>query len=124
MRLLLDMNLSPLWIATLADAGFEAVHWSSVGRANAADANIMDFATRNQYAICTQDLDFGVILAATANPGPSVIQIRAEGALPDQIGPLVVDALRRFELELEAGALVTVDPKKTRVRVLPLGLRE
>jgi predicted nuclease of predicted toxin-antitoxin system len=124
MKLLLDMNLSPLWVATLAEAGFETVHWSSVGMANTLDPNIMQYAERNGYAVCTQDLDFGIILAATGNDRPSVVQIRADRALPQQIGIQVVAALLRFETELEAGALVTIDPKKTRGRVLPLGIQE
>jgi len=124
MKLLLDMNLSPLWVATLAEAGFEAVHWSSIGLANTLDPNIMQYAEQNGYAVCTQDLDFGIILAATGNDRPSVVQIRADRALPHQIGLRVAEALRRFEAELEAGALVTVDPQKTRVRILPLKPRE
>jgi predicted nuclease of predicted toxin-antitoxin system len=120
MKLLLDMNLSPLWVETLTDGGFEVVHWASVGSANALDSNIMQYAEWNGYAVCTQDLDFGIILAATGNDRPSVVQIRADRALPHEIGIQVVDALKLFELELDAGALVTVNPKKTRVRALPL----
>ncbi len=124
MKLLLDMNLSPLWQATLVNAGFETVLWSSVGAANTPDPEIMHYAERNGYTVCTQDLDFGIILAATGRDRPSVVQIRAEGVLPNQIGIQVVQALLRFELALEAGALVTVDAKKARVRMLPLGARE
>jgi predicted nuclease of predicted toxin-antitoxin system len=120
MKLLLDMNLSPLWVETLTDAGFEVVHWASVGLANTLDSNIMQYAERNGYSVCTQDLDFGIILAATGADRPSVVQIRVDRALPYQIGIQVVDALRRFDLELDAGALVTIDLKKTRIRALPL----
>lgn len=31
MKLLIDMNLSPLWVDTLTRHGWEAVHWSTVG---------------------------------------------------------------------------------------------
>ena len=31
MKLLIDMNLSPTWVTAFAEAGIEAVHWSSVG---------------------------------------------------------------------------------------------
>jgi predicted nuclease of predicted toxin-antitoxin system len=31
MKLLLDMNLSPDWVAELAARGWEAVHWSAIG---------------------------------------------------------------------------------------------
>jgi hypothetical protein len=32
MRLLVDMNLSPDWVAVLKRAGWDAVHWSMVGK--------------------------------------------------------------------------------------------
>lgn len=30
-RLLVDMNLSPDWVAELAHHGFDAIHWSTIG---------------------------------------------------------------------------------------------
>jgi len=30
-KLLIDMNLSPTWAAYLAQRGFEAQHWSTIG---------------------------------------------------------------------------------------------
>jgi predicted nuclease of predicted toxin-antitoxin system len=123
MKLLIDMNLSPRWVRLLADSGIEAVHWTAVGVANASDASIMAFAKANGYVVLTHDLDFGTILAATQGEKPSVVQIRAEDVSPDTIGQPVMDALRQMEAELERGALVTIDPSRTRVRVLPLKSR-
>ena len=40
-RLVVDMNLSPDWIPALAQHGYAAVHWSSVGNPRADDATIM-----------------------------------------------------------------------------------
>ena len=120
MKLLLDMNLSPLWLAPLQEAGFDAVHWSSVGRADAPDAELMRFASTNRMVVLTQDLDFGILLASSGADGPSVVQLRSDDVLPGGIGKQVVEALRQMEAELNAGALVTIDPKRTRVRVLPL----
>ena len=65
MKLLVDMNLSPRWIPFLLDAGREAVHWSTVGRADATDSEIMAFAAANDYVVLTNDLDFGAILASS-----------------------------------------------------------
>jgi predicted nuclease of predicted toxin-antitoxin system len=124
MKLLLDMNLSRLWVPILKDAGFEAIHWSSVSAVDSPDHEIMAYARANGYTICTQDLDFGLMLAATGEGRPSILQIRAQGVLPHQIGVQVLEALRQMGPDLENGALVTVDPKKTRVRVLPLKPRE
>jgi predicted nuclease of predicted toxin-antitoxin system len=80
----------------------------------------MAFAKANGYVVVTHDLDFSAILAATQGDKPSVVQIRSEDLSPDVIGGPVIDALRQMTLELEEGALLTVDPKRTRLRVLPL----
>jgi len=119
-KLLVDMNLSPRWVGLLTDAGIDAAHWSSLGRPNAPDPEIMAFARANGYVVLTHDLDFGTILAATSGDKPSVVQIRSRDVSPDAIGGLVIDALRQMAAELDEGALLTVDPKRTRLRVLPL----
>lgn len=120
MKLLVDMNLSPRWIGLLADAGIEAVHWSTVGAHDATDAEIMDFARANGCVVLTHDLDFGAILAATKGRKPSVVQIRAEDVSPDVIGKQIVVAVRQMATELDSGALLTVDSARARLRVLPL----
>ena len=45
---------------------------------------------------------------------------RAEDSSPEAIGPQVLSALRQLASELDAGALVTVEPARSRVRLLPL----
>lgn len=120
MKLLVDMNLSPRWIGVLADAGIDAAHWSTLGANNAPDSQIMSYAHANDYVVLTHDLDFSAILAATHGEKPSVVQIRADDVSPDVIGKQVILALRQMASELEEGALLTVDPNRTRLRVLPL----
>jgi predicted nuclease of predicted toxin-antitoxin system len=120
MRILVDMNLSPLWIPFLQQHGFEATHWSSVGAASAADAEIMDHARARQLVIFTHDLDFGMLLAMSSSDGPSVVQIRTQDVLPPAVGSLVVNALNDARLHLDAGALVTIDPMQHRIRLLPI----
>jgi len=39
---------------------------------------------------------------------------------PEHLGTLVVSALHQFEKHLEDGAIVTIDQKKLRARILPL----
>ena len=60
------------------------------------------------------------MLALTHASGPSVLQVRGQNVLPEDIGPVVIAALRQNDAALAAGALVVVDLKKSRVRVLPL----
>lgn len=76
MKVLVDMNLSPAWIPLLVGAGFEALHWSTVGDPKSVDTTIMDWARGRGYIVFTHDLDFGSILASTGATGPSVIQVR------------------------------------------------
>lgn len=120
MKLLVDMNLSPRWVGLLVDASIEAVHWSTIGPANAPDSQIMAFAKANGYVVLTHDLDFSAILAATHGDKPSVAQIRSEDVDPDVIGGSVIDALRQMSAELDDGALLTIEPSRTRLRLLPL----
>jgi predicted nuclease of predicted toxin-antitoxin system len=124
MKLLVDMNLSPRWTTLLTVAGWETVHWSKLGNATASDSEIMAYAANNDYVVLTHDLDFSAILAATHGEKPSVVQIRAEDVGPLAIGPHLIAALRHTQSELEAGALLTVDPSRTRVRLLPLNITD
>ena len=120
MKILVDMNLSPDWVAVLGSAGWETIHWSIVGDPRAEDTEIMAWARQQQHVVFTHDLDFGTLLALTNADGPSVIQVRTQDVTPQAIGSLVADTLRRFEKELERGALIVIDEVRARVRVLPL----
>ncbi len=79
----------------------------------------MAYAAKHDFVVLTHDLDFGAILAATQGQKPSVVQIRADDVRPEVIGQQVVNALLQLQTLLEDGALLTVDPSRTRVRVLP-----
>ena len=120
MKLLVDMNLSPDWVAIITQAGWDAVHWSNVGNPRAIDSEIMAWAEQNGWVVFTHDLDFGTLLALTQAEGPSVIQVRTQDVAPLAIGKLVVNALRQFEPALEKGALIVLDEAHSRARVLPL----
>lgn len=120
MKLLVDMNLSPGWVNLLAGAGIEAVHWSLLGAANALDTEIMAYASANGYVVLTHDLDFSAILAATHGEKPSVVQIRSDDLSLNAIGGQVIRALLHAAADLEEGALLAIDPKRIRLRLLPL----
>jgi predicted nuclease of predicted toxin-antitoxin system len=87
MRLLVDMNLTPRWVEFLASAGYQVVHWSSVGPVSAKDAYICEFAREQDYVILTNDLDFPQILAHTRHAAPSIVLLRGEPLVPEVRGP-------------------------------------
>jgi predicted nuclease of predicted toxin-antitoxin system len=121
MKLLIDMNLSPKWAGFLGEAGFEATHWSDLGQPNANDTELMRFAKAGGYVILTHDLDFGTILAATSGNSPSVVQVRADDLSVASIGPQIIAGLLQMQAELSRGALVSIEPDRIRVTVLPIG---
>jgi predicted nuclease of predicted toxin-antitoxin system len=120
MKLLVDMNLSPDWVPIFENAGWKAIHWSSVGNPRAADSEIMLWAKQNDCVVFTHDLDFGTALALTQAEGPSVIQVRTQDVTPSAIGKFVTNALRQFQSELEKGALIVLDEASVRARILSL----
>ncbi|WP_165220075.1 DUF5615 family PIN-like protein [Aquisphaera insulae] len=119
-QILIDMNLAPEWAAFLSNAGWSAVHWSTVGDPKAPDREIMAWAVDHGFVVFTHDLDFGALLALTRARGPSVLQIRGRNVLPDHMGRIILAVLRQTEVRLEEGALVTVDERRHRIRILPI----
>lgn len=120
MKFVIDMNLSPKWVDSFAKAGYEAVHWETIGRIDDDDSTIMRWATLNQHIVFTHDLDFGSMLAATNARAPSVIQIRVQDVSPKSLAPLLFETIEKYRLQLQHGSLVIVDKRKQRVRLLPL----
>jgi predicted nuclease of predicted toxin-antitoxin system len=104
MKLLIDMNLSPTWVRFLIEAGFEAIHWSEIDAGDAPDQDLLRWAADHQYVLLTNDLDFGATLTATQSRRPSA----------------VLAAIRRAHQDILDGALLSIDPTRFRVRILPL----
>ncbi len=120
MKLLVDMNLSPLWVSFFTQEGFECVHWSEVGDPGAPDLSLFVWARNHHFVLFTHDMDFGALLAATRALGPSVLQVRVQNTMPNAIGRDLVRVLHFRRQALEQGALVTIDKAHSRVRVLPI----
>ena len=121
MLFLIDMNLSPKWVAALEQSGIEAIHWSTAGPANASDPEIMAYAKSNEYIVLTNDLDFGSILAATGGDAPSVVQLRTDDCRVESIGAIVIQSILQVGEQLTKGALVTIETTKLRITSLPIG---
>lgn len=120
MKLLIDMNLSPTWVHYLAQAGIESVHWASIGNPHEPDRVIFEWAKAHGYVVFTNDLDFGAILAATNAQGPSVIQLRLQDLMPQSLATRLVRILKQFEDDLLRGALISVDERRAKARILPI----
>jgi predicted nuclease of predicted toxin-antitoxin system len=124
MKIIVDVNLAVRWADMLSNRGIESIHWSTIGAANAQDIEIMSYARQNGYSVFTNDLDFSSILVSTRATGPSVIQIRADDTRPEAHLDRVAEALTKYSTAIEQGTIITIDPHKTRMHILPFALPE
>ena len=120
MKILLDMNVPFGYAALLSKKGFDALRWSDVGAPNAADAEIMEYARKHDYIVLTYDLDFSAILSVTHERTPSIAQIRVSDMYAEQVTDIIAKYLQRYADEMGEGAILSIDLKKARLRLLPL----
>jgi len=119
MKIIVDVNLAVRWAEMLSGRGIESIHWTAIGAANAQDIEIMSYARQNDYSVFTNDLDFSAILFSTRASSPSVIQIRADDTRPEAHLDRVAEALMKYSGAIEQGTIITINPNKTRLHILP-----
>ncbi|MGQ0715351.1 MAG: DUF5615 family PIN-like protein [Gemmatimonadaceae bacterium] len=114
MRVLLD---SCVWSGAktiIAEAGHE-VEWVGDWRVDPGDAEILARANATGAVLVTIDKDFGELAIVRGLPHAGIVRVVGFGAREQ--GPVCIAALARYGGELAAGALVTVE--RTRVRIRP-----
>jgi predicted nuclease of predicted toxin-antitoxin system len=124
LKVIVDVNLSAVWVAYLKERGHDTAHWSSIGEHNASDREIMRHCAEVEAIILTGDMDFAEIHAFENSTKPSVIQLRAKDLLPTAQGHLVARALTIGASQLALGAVVTIKSTRMRVAKLPFATTE
>jgi predicted nuclease of predicted toxin-antitoxin system len=114
------MNLSPLLAKSLIEFGHDATHWSDVGDVGAKDEDILLHASNNDCVLLSCDLDFGVILSVTHGGKPSVVQLRLQRIDPQDDAKLISAAIQENADALSQGAILTLNIRTARIRLLPL----
>ena len=120
MKLLLDMGVSPRTAEFLRKLGHDVDHLGQRGFPRAADEEIVQLAAAESRAIVTFDLDFTHILALQRLAQPSLVLFRLQQFTTDDINQRLENLLSRYKTQLEAGAILVVDPNRIRVRMLPI----
>jgi predicted nuclease of predicted toxin-antitoxin system len=120
MKIVLDMNTPEVWEDFLRDAGHEAIHWSRIGDIRADDDAITPWAREHGHVVFTHDLDFGSLVFTTNATDPSVLQLRVQHIVPGAAGDAVLKTLITAADSPNPGALLTIDPRRHRIRLLPL----
>ncbi len=114
------MGLSPRVATWLRSQGHDALHLREVRMQRATDATIVATAVREGRKILTCDLDFGAILAQDRAARTSVVVFRLADVSADRIIARLNAILPSVAAALDAGAIVSVDDWRHRVRALPI----
>ena len=121
MRFLVDANLSPRVAIALTAGGHDAIHVFDVDLATASDRTILEAAFAGDRIIVSSDTDFGALLAQHEHQKPSFILLRhLNDVTPDTHAQLLLANIPTVADDLEAGAVVTIDGTRIRVRRLPI----
>lgn len=120
MKLLLDQGLPRSPAVLLRSASIEAVHTSEVGLSQAEDQQILSVAADEDRIVVTLDADFHSHLALSQATKSSVIPIRIEGLQADEVVALLRTVLRDCDDDLAAGAVISIQQQRIRIRRLPL----
>lgn len=120
MRFLADMGVSMTVVQVLRESGHEASHLREEGLQRLPDPEIVEKARQEDRTLLTFDLDFGELRIASTEALPSVIIFRLQRTAPAFVVARLLQVLAECFLELESGAIVTVEDARYRLRRLPL----
>jgi predicted nuclease of predicted toxin-antitoxin system len=118
--LLLDQGMPRRTSAQLREIGIDCVHTAEIGASTLQDEQIIALAVSQTRTIVTLDDDFHALLAVSGASAPSVVRVRIEGLKAHAATALIQQVLDACGDDLAAGAAVTVQPGRLRVRRLPL----
>lgn len=121
MKLIVDVNLSPRVVAALRDAGHDAVRVTDILDAHAADESIVAEAISRAAVIVTRDQDFSTLVATSGLVEPSLVNLRVAVVESAEVARLIDAVIHAHERGLTAGAIITVNDDRVRIRRLPLG---
>ncbi|MEX2140120.1 MAG: DUF5615 family PIN-like protein [Pirellulales bacterium] len=122
MRFLLDMGLSIRVAEWLRREGHDVTHLRDERLQKLADEEIFRKAASEDRFILTFDLDFGEIAALSRGQLVSVVILRLKNARADYIIQRLSAVLPMVGPALSAGAIVTIEYSRHRIRLLPIQL--
>jgi predicted nuclease of predicted toxin-antitoxin system len=123
-RLLLDQGLPRSAAKFLGDAGWDVLHVGAIGMARSSDAEILDYARREQRVCVTLDADFHSRLAVSGASRPLTIRIWIEVLDGRALAELLKRVWPAIAVALDQGAMATITDRSIRLRRLPIARSE
>ena len=113
MKLLLDTCLWGGAVDSLKAAGHDVI-WAGDWPTDPGDEEIMALAHQEGRILITLDKDFGELAVVRGQAHAGIIRLVILPAF--QQAPTCLMVLTRYGVELQAGAILTVEPGRVRVR--------
>ncbi|MGC1377506.1 MAG: DUF5615 family PIN-like protein [Anaerolineales bacterium] len=113
MKILLDTCIWGGVKQALLDAGYDVV-WSGDLDKDPGDDEILAWAYREQRILVTLDKDFGELAIVYGQPHAGIVRL-AGFSVQNQAG-ICLKIFANHKDELAGGAILTVDPKRIRIR--------
>jgi predicted nuclease of predicted toxin-antitoxin system len=119
-RFLLDMGVSPRVLDWLRGWGHDATHLRDQGLERLSDERIFAKASAENRIVLTFDLDFAEIVSMSP-ANTSAVVFRLRNTRTDHLIARLAVVLEESAGALQAGAIVSVEDARHRVRSLPIG---
>lgn len=120
MKFIVDMGIARATVTFLRVRGYDAIHLRDEGLQRLSDEQVVRKAQVEGRIIMTHNLDFSRIVALSRAKLPSVVTFRLEDMRPAQVNRYLEEVLICFAKQLKAGALISVNERSIRVRLLPV----
>lgn len=102
--------------------GWDVAHVGALGLRAAADKIVLRAAEDANRVLVSADTDFGALLAASHDAGPSVVLVRrVVGRRVEELAGILIANLPQVEEELRLGSIVVIGDDSLRIRRLPIG---
>jgi len=116
----MNLCISPKLISKLRELGHNGIRVDELGMSKSSDYEIFEYARQHDMVILTADMDFTRILAYTKSGKPSTIVFHLKNPSYENMIKYLQEVLRKFETNLQKGAIILVKEGRIRVRNLPL----
>lgn len=114
MQILLDTCVSRRAYQELQAAGYDVI-WTAMWPEDPGDEEILAFAYREGRVLVTLDRDFGELVIVYGKSHAGIVRLNKTPTAWKQ-AQLCLRVLSLYDKELAAGAIVTAEPGRVRVR--------
>lgn len=120
MNFLADVNVSRHVVERLRSQGYSVVRVPEIMDPRTPDQEILSEARRRGAVVISFDQEFTAILAVSGAVTRSLVNLRVTYVGVERLVNAITTVVRMTELDLLAGAVVTLDDAGARVHRLPL----